>query len=117
MLIGVVYIHTYIYIYIYIYLRNCLYDGREHAMADRAAAESLLVVSPPALFGGPREARGRLRRLPRFARQGLATLGLAELLRRLSSAGYSDTSNPSGNKNTPDMLIKQASQASRLASI
>ena len=51
-----------------------------------------------AFLGGPREARGRLRRRapygagrlrrrPRFARQGLASLGLAELRRWLSSAG------------------------------
>ena len=89
-----IYRYTYIHIYIciYIYLRSCLYDGREHAMADHAAAESRqlnrlqLSLAALARLGGQRLASlgvgggaaafgGR----PRFARQGLASLGLAEL--------------------------------------
>ena len=50
-----------------------------------AAALSRQLGRILALLGGPREARGRLtapgalRRRPRFARQGLASLGLVEL--------------------------------------
>ena len=72
-------------------LRSCLYDGREHAMAYHAGAESRqlnrlqLSLAALARLGGQRLASlgvggaaafgGR----PRFARQGLASLGLAEL--------------------------------------
>ena len=58
-----------------------------------AAAESRQLSRILAFLGGPREARGRLtapgalRRRPRFARRGLASLGLAELRKWLSSAG------------------------------
>ena len=66
-----------------------------------AAAESRQLSRILAFLGGPREARGRLRRRapygagrlrrrPRFARQGLASLGLAKLRKWLSSAGTND---------------------------
>ena len=54
-----------------------------------AAAESLLVLSPLALLGGPREARGhaslRSAQTPRFARSGYSTASLRSA--RLNSAG------------------------------
>ena len=73
------------------YLRSCLYDGREHAMADRAAAKSQPILSPLAFLGGPREARDhaslRSDQTPRFARpKRLASLGHSASLR---SAGLS----------------------------
>ena len=58
-----------------------------------AAAELRQLGRILALLGGPREARGRLtapgalRRRPRFAQQGLASLGLAELRKWLNSVG------------------------------
>ena len=63
-----------------------------------AAAESRQLSRILAFLGGPREARGRLRRRapygagrlrrrPLFARQGLASLGLAKLRKWLNSAG------------------------------
>ena len=69
-----------------------------------AAAESLLAQSPLAFVCGPRAARGRLRRrppsaaaalraAPRFARRGLASLGLAELRKLLKFAGDNFASN------------------------
>ena len=47
---------------------------------------SVLLFEALARLGGAFGA-GRLRRRPRFARQGLATLGLAKLRKWLSSAG------------------------------
>ena len=69
-----------------------------------AAAESLHLIRILVFLGGPREARGRLRRRvpygacrlrrrPRFARLGLASLGLAELRKLLKSAGDNFASN------------------------
>ena len=46
----------------------------------------MLLFEALARLGGAFGA-GRLRRRPRFARQGLATLGLAKLRKWLSSAG------------------------------
>ena len=64
--------------------QSCL-DATSLVAASRD--ESLLLFEALARLGGRLRLPGALRRRPRFARLGLASLGLAELRKWLSSAG------------------------------
>ena len=79
--------------YVWMYTCACVYTTEESTqwLTVRQLNRSLLCrlqlcLAALAKLGGAFGA-GRLRRLPRFARRGLATLGLAELRKWLSFAG------------------------------
>ena len=69
--------------------------GRRYATSSVAASRdaSVLLFEALARLGGRLRLPGALRRRPRFARQDLASLGLAELRKLLKSAGDNFSSN------------------------
>ena len=70
--------------------QSCL-DATNSVAASRD--ESLLLFEALARLGSRLRLPGALRRRPRFARQDLASLGLAELRKLLKSAGDNFSSN------------------------